>query len=362
MVINYVAVTDNPDVFRFSRSRPEYGLEVVGIDDFDRIEVGDATRLVVDFDLLDPEKVGIFKRHAGAARAAARLVLIDRGAHSQYVQARSLDATEIAPRPLTEGVLAHLRTSRPARRVADMGSSQRPPSVPGAERMSIQAAADLLVSLFASRSGPMAIDLERVATIGNQVIAAVAAVGLDRWLTSVRAHHTGTFQHSLLVTGVAAGLGRYLGLSQADLRLLTATALLHDIGKARIPVELLNKPGRLTEAEFAVMKQHVTIGRDILAGVPAVSPIMLDGVHHHHEYLDGSGYPDGLAGTAICDNTRLLTIADIFSALIEKRAYKKPRSDAEAVTMLGDLAQGGKIDKVLVASLARLITAQSVSR
>src|SRR5204863_5768723 len=104
--------------------------------------------------------------------------------------------------------------------------------------------------------------------------------------------------------------GQHLGLSRADRQRLSFAGMLHDIGKARIPLAILEKPGRLDDQEMAVMKKHPQFGFDALATMPGLQREMLDMVVHHHEYLDGYGYPHGLAAPEISDLVRIVTIAD----------------------------------------------------
>jgi HD-GYP domain-containing protein (c-di-GMP phosphodiesterase class II) len=101
--------------------------------------------------------------------------------------------------------------------------------------------------------------------------------------------------------------------------------MLHDIGKARIPLAILEKPGRLDDAEMAAMRNHPQFGIDALATVPGLSREMLDMVVHHHEYLDGSGYPHGLHGGEISDLVRMITISDVFGALSGDRTSRPCR-------------------------------------
>jgi putative nucleotidyltransferase with HDIG domain len=352
-----VAVTDRADLKRFCALHPKVDMTVLGLGDVPRLPVNTGTCLLIDVDLGDAATVRRLKPLADAG-PRTRIVLVDRGVHQQAVQARCLGATDVVERPLTLRSLARVGATPPAAAEPEVAAAAPVAAKPAdAARPAVQAGADLLVSLFAARAPGALIDMATVNHVGNQVLAAVAQVGLDHWLTTVRAHHAGTFQHCLLVTGVAASFGRFLGISAADLRLLTATALVHDIGKAQIPLAILNKPGRLSDDEFAIMREHAAIGYDMLKAQPDVPRATLLGVRHHHEYLDGSGYPDGLAGDAIDALTRTLTIADIYGALIEKRAYKKPRTPAEAMPVLRDLAAGGKIDRALAAAFGAMVGA-----
>jgi len=220
---------------------------------------------------------------------------------------------------------------------------------------------DLLVRRAVVRSGIMMDALFRAAVSGpvdmagverclDPVLDAIGGGGLTRWLSEVWTLDDATFQHCLLVAGFAAAFAQGLGLSTADRHLMTRAALVHDLGKARIPLAVLNKPGPLDEAETAVMRTHAAIGHDILAGSDGCDPVTLAMTRHHHELLDGSGYPDGLSGAEIADPIRLLTICDIYSALIERRAYKDPIPSGEALAMLAGMT--GKLEGGLVQAFA----------
>jgi putative nucleotidyltransferase with HDIG domain len=200
--------------------------------------------------------------------------------------------------------------------------------------------------MFSAAREGKPIDLRKAEHATSQIIAGVARNGLNEWLDEVRQHHEGTFQHCLLVTGVAVGFALDIGFGKADVKRLGISATLHDIGKARIPLAILDKPGRLTPAEEEIMRRHPAIGYDLLKNIPDISSEVLDGVRHHHEYLDGSGYPDGLEASGICDLVRLLTISDIFAALIESRPYRPAMSRPDAYRILCDM--DGKLERSLV--------------
>jgi HD-GYP domain-containing protein (c-di-GMP phosphodiesterase class II) len=116
---------------------------------------------------------------------------------------------------------------------------------------------------------------------------------------TVRRHHEGTYQDYLLVMGAAVDFGLSLGLAQMDVERLYSAAMFHDIGKAKIPLAVLDKPGKLDPHERALIETHPAAGYDILKQTSGISPEILDAVRHHHEYLDGSGYPDALCATNI---------------------------------------------------------------
>lgn len=135
--------------------------------------------------------------------------------------------------------------------------------------------------------------------------------------------------HCQRLARYAAALGRALGLSDEDVGALTRGGFLHDLGKIGIPDAILNKPGRLTPEELDRMKQHTVIGDRLcgeLRSLRAVRPI----VRHHHERIDGSGYPDGLAGEAIPLLAQIMGIVDVFDALTTDRPYKSAMAAADA--------------------------------
>lgn len=185
------------------------------------------------------------------------------------------------------------------------------------------------------------------AEAGTQIVLdLVSEVGIRDWLDLVRAHHIGVYAHSLSVAGFAAAFAAELGLSRRDRHRLTQAALLHDIGKARIPVAILDKPGPLDADELRVMREHPAIGAALLAEAGGFEPDILDVVRHHHERLDGGGYPDGLVGGAIGDLVRLVAICDVHSALTERRAYRPPLSATEAMRLMDGMA--GQLDPDLL--------------
>jgi putative nucleotidyltransferase with HDIG domain len=200
--------------------------------------------------------------------------------------------------------------------------------------------------MFSAARASKPIDLLDAERATSQIINGIERSGLTAWLDDVRRYHEGTFQHCLLVPGVAVGFALDIGFVSSDVKHLGMAATLHDIGKAHIPLSILDKPASLDPSETEIMRRHPVIGYDLLKGVPDISPMILDGVRHHHEYLDGSGYPDGLISSEISDLVRLLTIADIFATLIEWRPYKPAMSRQDAYQILSGMV--GKLERPLV--------------
>ncbi|GEP11300.1 HD-GYP domain-containing protein [Methylobacterium gnaphalii] len=178
------------------------------------------------------------------------------------------------------------------------------------------------------------------------VLAAVSEAGIGAWLDRLRRHHIGVYEHSLSVAGFAAAFAGEIGLGRRDTHRLAQAALLHDIGKAHTPAAILDKPGPLTPDEMRVMREHPAIGADLLAQDEAYDAAILDVVRHHHERLDGSGYPDGLKGADIRDLVRIVAICDVHAALTERRAYRAALSAQEARRIMEGMA--GQLDADLL--------------
>ena len=184
------------------------------------------------------------------------------------------------------------------------------------------------------------------------VMAAVTEGGIRQWLQVVWTYDEATYQHCLLVTGLAAEFASSLQFPTNDQKRVVRAALLHDLGKAKIPLAILNKPGALTSEEAAIMRTHARIGYEVLRDTGEYEPELLDVVLRHHELLDGSGYPDGLAGPQINDLVRLVTICDIYAALIERRPYKQAMEPVRAFEILHEME--GKLEGALVRAFAQV--------
>lgn len=143
-----------------------------------------------------------------------------------------------------------------------------------------------------------------------------------------------TFQHSVDVASIAMIIAKNYGFSQEDVYKIGITGLLHDVGKSQIPNEILNKPDKLTEEEFALMKKHSLFGYIILKKKPDITPDILLGVLQHHEKMNGKGYPIGVTSNTICPFARILAVADIYDALVTERPYKKAFTQRDATEMI----------------------------
>jgi putative nucleotidyltransferase with HDIG domain len=187
----------------------------------------------------------------------------------------------------------------------------------------------------------------------SAVLGAIKQAKIRSWLDVVWQFDEVTYQHCLLVAGLAAAFAVKLGLTPNHQHLLLQAALIHDIGKVRVPPAVLNKAGALSKPEIGVMRTHAALGHAMLGGQSGINPVILDVTRHHHEYLDGSGYPDGLQGRQISDYVRIATICDIYAALIERRPYKAPMPPQQALAVLTGM--GAKLDRNLLKSFEAVV-------
>ena len=195
-------------------------------------------------------------------------------------------------------------------------------------------------------------------TTAHDLLASEAALlgGYVRSLTAtMHLRDPSTLAHSRRVAFLAVGVGERLGLSPATLRRLAVAGLLHDIGKLQVPVEILNKPGRLTDAEYDAIKTHPQAGADLLALLGSFDdeiPI----VRHHHERIDGRGYPHGIAAEAIPVEARIMAVCDVYDALTSRRAYREPWTPERAVELIVS-ESGTAFDPVCVEALLAVVDA-----
>jgi putative two-component system response regulator len=163
-----------------------------------------------------------------------------------------------------------------------------------------------------------------------------------------------THGHCERLAELSVRLGKQVGLSEDQILALRRAGIVHDIGKVAVPDAILLKPGRLTEDEWKVMRQHPVVGERIcspLKSFRSVLPI----IRHHHEKLDGSGYPDKLRGDAIPVTARVLQIADVFDALTTERPYKKALSVSAALQIMREEVGKGWWDPALFGGFEQLV-------
>lgn len=166
------------------------------------------------------------------------------------------------------------------------------------------------------------------------------AIAVD--ISALKTSDEYTFKHSVDVATMSMVLAKQQGLSQKQIYEIGVAGLLHDIGKTKIPLDILNKPARLTDEEFAVMKQHPVFGYRMIKDRDEFSNEICMAVLQHHEKMNSKGYPVGFPSDKITQYARILTIADIYDALVTERPYKSAFSQRDAVEMI--MSMTGELD------------------
>ena len=292
-----------------------------------------------------PRLVRPVERSAGS-RMVARVTIADRSlsAHVEQLLAPKFDVAdgEVTPDVLIlEGNAAQPADAPedvPVVRVTAAHASQDRP-----ELTPVDAQLPRIVDLVVRER-----DLE-----GDLEAAAEALIVLA---SAIASHDRPSQGHSERVAARAVDIGRALGLDESTRMTIRLGALLKDVGNAKLPASLLAKHGELTADERAMLERHPLLGEEILAGFKRLSGL-LPIVRHHHERLDGTGYPDGLRSEQIPLEVRIVTVADRFEALLTDRPDRPAVAEAEAVRILQGAVARGELDAAVVAALATQIRA-----
>ncbi|MDH5723084.1 MAG: HD-GYP domain-containing protein [Alphaproteobacteria bacterium] len=167
----------------------------------------------------------------------------------------------------------------------------------------------------------------------------VEAIGNNEFkgiLDGVRNHDDYTYAHSMRVATMLSLLGHAAGFSEPEQLMLASGGLLHDVGKMEIPLDILNKPGRLDEEEYEIIKSHVPKTIDYLNASDSIPKAVFVIAEQHHEKIDGTGYPHNLAGKQLNELARMAAVVDVFSALTDRRVYKPPMEAEKAFGIMTD--------------------------
>jgi len=204
-------------------------------------------------------------------------------------------------------------------------------------------------SLFSQALSSADIELAPVISVCNKSIDAIFNNPDSlACIVNIREKDQYLLEHSVAVSIYITIFSRYLNLDREIIEQLSIGAFLHDIGKVMIPDEILNKPGKLTDTEYSIMKTHVNHSIDIIKKTVGISELSLEVAALHHEKLDGTGYPFQVKGENISQFGRMIAICDIFDALTATRVYKKGFSHPKGFVILRELAQSNHLDTKLV--------------
>ena len=194
-----------------------------------------------------------------------------------------------------------------------------------------------VVAMFSDARMGNAIDTAHVVELVEGISASVLRHP-NALISLARLKHSDeyTYMHSVAVCALMIALARQLGLAEAQVREAGLAGLLHDIGKMMVPMEVLNKPGTLTDAEFATVRGHPEAGGAILLDSKQVSALVLDVCLHHHEKVDGTGYPHRLSGDQISLFAKMGAVCDVYDAITSDRPYKKGWDPAESIRKMAE--------------------------
>lgn len=212
--------------------------------------------------------------------------------------------------------------------------------------------------VFTDALNGVEIDLGPIVDITNQTIDTVFDVpDAIACVVNIREKDAYLLEHSVAVSVYISLFARHMALPKHIIEQLAIGAFLHDVGKIMIPDKILNKPGRLTEEEFEVMKSHAAHSIDIIKKTPDVSPLSLEVAALHHEKINGNGYPNQVKGDDISLYGRMIAICDIFDALTANRVYKDGFTHHKAFVILRELVKDNHLDNKLVEEFIRCIGA-----
>lgn len=188
------------------------------------------------------------------------------------------------------------------------------------------------------------IDRQQTSVVASDIMDSVVnGTGIINKINMMRGKDEYTYTHSINVAIYVTMIGKALKMSESDLLDLSTAGLLHDLGKATIDLDILNKPGKLTDAEFKIMKKHPQAGYELLKSTPDISENVALSALAHHEKMDGSGYPMKLLGEKIPLYARMIAVADIYDAMTSKRVYKEKVSPFKVAEQIMD-NQFGQLD------------------
>ncbi len=282
-------------------------------------------------------------------------LIVDSGIREVWIDAsKGLDVAAEppapAPAPAVEAAETHLVA--PIESVASDESAKKTSMADELKRAARICATgkDAVVSMFQEVRMGKAISAAAAGELVEEISSSVirnpgALISLSRLKTA----DDYTYMHSVAVCALMVAVGRQLGLDETELREVGMAGLLHDLGKALMPMEVLNKPGKLTDEEFRIIKSHPAEGHRLLVEGGSVGEIPLDVCLHHHEKVDGSGYPDRLKDQQISLFAKMGAVCDVYDAITSNRPYKSGWDPAESIRKMTEWRLGHFDERVFQA-------------
>lgn len=264
-------------------------------------------------------------------------VWIDTGAGLDTPDAEAADEGDLEPKVAAE--VDH----RLAQTVGSPAVSRQVPMTEEMRRAARICASgkQAVVSMFQDVRMGKAISSEEAGAVVDEISSSVLrSPGALISLARLKMADDYTYMHSVAVSALMVALAHQLALDETTRRQLGMAGLMHDLGKAMMPMEVLNKPGKLTDEEFAIIKEHPQAGYRLLADAATVSEIVLDVALHHQEKMDGSGYPHRLKGDQVSLHARMGAVCDVYDAITSNRPYKTGWDPAEAIRKMAEWCNG----------------------
>jgi putative nucleotidyltransferase with HDIG domain len=270
--------------------------------------------------------------------------------------AKGLDVPEGQPAVSEAESEAHVEAE--LRRVANAKRELAPVStaveIERAAKICLQSK-QAVISMFQEARMGKAIDVGGAQLMVEEITDSVARnPGALISLARLKTTDDYTYMHSVAVCAMMVALAKQLGLDEAVTRTAGLAGLMHDLGKAIMPMHVLNKPGKLTDAEFSIIKSHPAEGHRMLLAGENVDPMVLDVCLHHHEKTDGSGYPEGLRDTEISLFAKMGAVCDVYDAITSNRPYKSGWDPAESLRRMAEWANGHFDPKIFQAFVKSL--------
>lgn len=290
--------------------------------------------VIIDVDLADRGKRRLLRHLFGVARPGRSLaVAIDIDSPVARRAADRLGATALLCRPVTAGILFRFAETL----VRDHGRDTAPLA------LAVTEGASALADAFSAYRNRTRLDVEAIRLVAADIADTVADHGMGAWLEALVPIHDGALRHGLAVAGIAAGFGRQIGMNTHDVTLLTLTGLLVDLGIAALPQDLVERTTPPSGEAAALLRRHPVDSHAYLKACSNLPEMVLDAVRHHHELLDGSGYPDGLTAGKISDLTHVLTVCDLFAGYVDRGRDDPDWDLAEALDIMRVMAREEKI-------------------
>lgn len=249
----------------------------------------------------------------------------------------------------------HIEADDPGENEGGEEPKSSPTLDPALQKEALQNIEDIFLSASAKDTAPSVQIIQHLDTVVEQLVDSLASE--EKALVNIndlKSFDDYTYHHSLSVAVLSIAMGQHLGYTGAELRRLGTSAIMHDIGKTAIPVELIRKAAKLTPQEFDLIKTHSTAGYNYLAKNHVGDVDIWQGVLYHHERIDGSGYPSGLRCIDIPKWSRIISVADVYDALTSNRPYRRPMQPADAIEYIMG-GTGSAFDFDMVTALVRKV-------